>query len=190
MFIVSRRILQKSLDALSEYTSREQLSDLVKRLNRRDGSAFPACWEVLVLLALYRVGHLIHEKPLRDGRRPDIAFTYADNSGEGFIADVTTVSDANRHRENPVDAFTLELGRVARETGVDANRLSFRVGRDFSGQKNSRKISLLLPSEDLIADFIRQRFMIFLKDIADAPLTEHAVAIEEPGISVKLVDRI
>ena len=125
--------------------SQATLHDWVQRLNTISDDYVATEWEVGLLNGFATVGAVQHE-PALGKKRIDLVFT-SSNGKLSFGADIATISDQQLHRENPVEAFSEELGRRARRANVRTRGFSFHVGEKrhptYLGSGNQR--SLLLP---------------------------------------------
>jgi hypothetical protein len=175
-----RRTLQAILDELSEIISVAELKDIVGRLNSpRD--RLPMIWEVAVLCGLSRVGKIAYQAPLPSGRKPDVTFSIP-GTKVGFVADITTVSDAGYHKDNPVEAFSDDLLRIVGKFGLDPNHFYFHV--EDQPVQEGQKIKLKLPKRGTNEAVLKKHVLPFLREIEVSGRTEHNLIINEPDVSV------
>lgn len=160
-FVFSRRALQQSINRLAALLQRDQLVSIVDRLNRAGNSRLPAMWELVMLDALSRGGVLRHEIQLPNGRRPDIELTVGLAEGEQvlIIGDVATVSDAGLDEQNPVNALSAELNRLATKAGLNPNHFGYDVRGDRVGPYGDGRMKLFLPAKG-------QLLMLMGKEVA------------------------
>ena len=114
--VFSRRSIQSLISQLQYVLPLPQLEGIVRPLNETD--RISAMWEVVFLAALSRIGAIRHEITLPSGRRPDFGLNcerYA------IVGDITSVSDAGRHDENPVDMLEYQIRRLAIRHNLNAN---------------------------------------------------------------------
>jgi hypothetical protein len=175
----SRRTIQTIVDELSEILSETELGEIVERLNSpRDRLAFT--WEVAVLYGLSRAGRISYHVPLPDGRKPDVAFTPTGCSQIGIVADITTVSDAGYHDDNPVEAFPDEFSRLVRKTGLNPNNFHFQIESRTTGNK----IKLLLPKRGTNAAMLKKHALPFFRKIKISGATKDQLVLKEPELSI------
>lgn len=117
MALFTRRFLQRILDENARFLKSDQLRTSVKRLNSVYDEYLGKEWELVLLNAASKHGHVEHEPGAKDERKPDLLFRSDDDSIQ-FIADVATISDRGFHEENPVDAFDEEFWRYLRKMGL------------------------------------------------------------------------
>jgi len=104
MALFTRRHLQRILDENARFLKSGQLRNSIKQLNSVCDEYLAKEWELALLNAASKHGHVEHEPGASDERKPDLRFRSNDD-GVAFIADVATISDHGFHQENPVDAF-------------------------------------------------------------------------------------
>ncbi|WFP76565.1 hypothetical protein [Mesorhizobium sp. WSM4906] len=114
MLIFSRRTIQKLIDTAGSRVARTHLERLATNVDRHKRSGIPDVWEIYLL-----VGHILahgaeHERPLRDGKKPDIHLPR-----HQVYTDVKTISDDNAHNVYPVNFFVdTFMDQVARRLPV------------------------------------------------------------------------
>lgn len=167
-FVFSRRALQRAIDRLVGVLSREQLTAIVERLNRAGDQRLPAMWEVVMLDALATEAPLTHEADLPNGRRPDfeLAVPASDGSPLRVIGDITTVSDAGLHEQNPVDLLTEELTRLARKHGLNPGHFGYDVGGGRRGPYQKARMKLSLPGRNELRSIFRAEVEPWIKRLA------------------------
>jgi hypothetical protein len=185
MTIFSRRAIQRSLDDLNGVLSPQDLKKLVNRLNLPGAGRLATAWEVCLLRSFSSIGHISYETKSADGRRPDIAFRYRDENQIGFIADITTVSDAGLHDANPFMEFSQSLHHLAKAFGLEPNWFYIDVRGERTGPYRFEKTKLLLPKRNAIPDFLERQIRPFLIEIQKENLLSRTVNInDEEGISL------
>ena len=185
MYVFSRRAIQARIDELEDALTLDQRRGLTHRLNKPGSQRFATTWETVLLSALNRIGIVTYEQPVSDGRAPDIAFCYR-GSDEHIYAEITSVSDAGLNEQNPVARFWLELEIAAVKHGVLPNGLGFQIGNSKHGTPGNSKIKLLLPARADTQRVFRQYIIPFLKEINALNRVQHAIQIDEPGISITI----
>jgi len=154
MAMWARRWIQRYLHENGEFVSQSTLHDWVQRLNTISDDYVATEWEVALLNGFATVGTVQHE-PVLGKKRIDLVFTSADGK-LSFGADIAAISDQQLHRENPVEAFSEELGRRARKTNIRTGGFSFHVREKRQpthlGSGNQR--SLLLPGASGFGNYI------------------------------------
>jgi len=182
MFIIQRREMQRMLTELVGTLAEDQCASLAARLNQAKPDRLAAMWELIWLYGLAGVGTLRHELPLADGARPDCWF---EHDGLRFIADITTVTDAGLHKDNPLDTLWDELMRLARKHGLSGNRFGLDVEGEYVGAYGDSKVLLALPKRSDLAAFVKAQFEPFVKE---AKRTEEKSVrhVREDGCRLKL----
>ncbi|MBA0384862.1 hypothetical protein [Stenotrophomonas maltophilia] len=170
-FVFSRRDLQGSINRLQGTLSREQLSELIKKLNASNEQRLPTMWELVVLDAFARVASVRHEVPLPSGRRPDLLVEFQSTAGGEFavIGDVLTVSDKGLDEKNPVDVLFEETPVIARKHGVDPVKLAYRVNGVRTGKRGQVKVQLALPNRGQMIALLHSEVVPWLKAINTRP---------------------
>jgi hypothetical protein len=175
----SRRTIQSLLDELSKILSETELGEIVGRLNSpRDRLAFT--WEVAVLYGLSRAGQISYHVPLPDGRKSDVAFALTGSSQICLVADITTLSDAGYHDENPVEAFSDEFARVVQKAGLNPSNFHFQIKSQTAGNK----IKLRLPKRGVNTAMLKKHVLPFLQKIKVGGQTRDELVLNEPELSI------
>jgi hypothetical protein len=175
----SRRTIQSLLNELCKILSETELGEIVGRLNSpRDRLAFT--WEVAVLYGLSRVRQISYHVPLPDGRKPDVAFAPTCSSQICIVADITTVSDAGYHDNNPVEAFSDEFSRVVQKAGLNPRNFHFQIESQTAGNK----IKLRLPKRGATAAMLKKHVLPFLRKIKVSGHTRDQLVLKEPELSI------
>jgi len=125
------------------------------------------------------------------GRKPDISFLYPDRHGralpdrgpDGFIADITTVSDAGLDNANPVNLLSEELPRLARAAGLNPAHIGCSVGHQRLGPYGDQRTVLLLPKPPVLTELLKTTVLPFFRDIARASPSRRQLEITEQGAS-------
>lgn len=164
--VFSRRALQQCLFDLEAVLSASAHADLIERLERRGKGRLPAMWEVVWLHALSSVATIVHEGPLRDGRRPDFAFSLHNAGGIQVLGDITSVSDKGLHESNPVSSFWDGVVAIARKHGINPDRLQYRIGDRKVGVYPDIRTVLMLPARKDMQAFLKEQVTPFIRRIA------------------------
>jgi hypothetical protein len=166
MAIFSRRVLQGMLDANVRFLTESATARHVAGLNAGTPQSLDTEWEVVVLFALARLGTVVHEKPVKTGRKPDVYFRCSRGK---FVGDIATVSDAGVTQRNPWPSFEREFLRCAREVGLSGAGFDVLVGARVEGSGRSRRVVLALPSAAQMRKSVEREFAAFLGEIGAAP---------------------
>lgn len=185
MAMWARRRIQRYLEENSAFVSQSTLHDWVQRLNTISDHYVAIEWEVALLNGFATVGTVQHEPALGE-KRIDLVFT-SSNRKLSFAADIATISDQQLHRENPVEAFSEELGRRARKTNIRTGGFSFHVGEKRQpthlGSGNQR--SLLLPAMSGFGPYIfNSGWEDFIRLVKSKPDKSHEYTAREKNPAV------
>jgi hypothetical protein len=164
--VFSRRAIATLIADLKGILRREQLEGLIARLNNPRTNRIAAMWEVVFLSVLSKIAILRNEIPLASGRRPDFEL---DIAGTTVVGDITSISDSERHRSNPVEALDAELRRLATRYGLNPNYLDLRVEGARIGLYGDAKVKLSLPNSSCLQEIITQNVKPFLQKAAKTP---------------------
>jgi hypothetical protein len=116
-----------------------------------------------------------------------MAFRYHDDNQIGFIADITTVSDAGLHDANPFMEFSQSLICLAKTLGLEPNWFYIDVRGERTGPYRFEKTKLLLPKRNSIPDFLEQQIRPFLTEIQKQKLLPRSIKIDdEEGVSLTI----
>src|SRR5580704_9810007 len=99
MALFTRRRLQRILNENAGFLKQDQLSTSVKHLNSISDEYLAKEWELALLNAASKHGHVEHEPGASNERKPDLRFR-SNDGGVAFIADVATISDRGFHKGN------------------------------------------------------------------------------------------
>jgi len=168
MALFARRSLQHLLDELEGALSIEARLKLAHELNRKDASALGFEWELALLYALSRVGKVEYEASANGTSKPDIAFASKAEPSIRFVGDVTTISDAGLHEQNPVERLSLGLLRLKSKYGL-AGSLDLRVpgitdGPHYRNQKTRLKLPKAIALDRFLEDRLRPEFQRIAKE--------------------------
>src|SRR4051812_23420921 len=105
MAIFTRRDIQAAIRRVTGSLSRQQLQNLIDRLNGAPGTSLAAEWEIIVLSGFCECGRLAHEYDHGGKTRPDVFFQFAQSGTLEFVADIRAISDKDPHEKNPYDEF-------------------------------------------------------------------------------------
>jgi len=170
MAIFSRRDVQGMINRLSGSLSTKQLENLVGKLNRGDPNEILANeWEVCILSAFRAIGRIQYEPNFGGTRTPDLFFQMGESGNLEFLADITTVSDTNAHKENAYREFCEEIRRFLNDMGHNGAGINIDVAHQMIGKYRDSKVKLLLPSKGQIHQFVETELGPFLSQIAKEP---------------------
>jgi hypothetical protein len=185
-----RRRIQRYLEENSHFVSQSTLHDWVQRLNTISDDYVATEWEVALLNGFARVGTVQHE-PALGKKRIDLVFT--SSSGKlAFGADIATISDQQLHRENPVEAFSEELGRRTRKANIRTGGFSFHIQekRQPTNLGSGNQRSLLLPATSGFGTHIfNASWQDFIRLVKSQPNTgrEYTARSKSPVVLVSIV---
>lgn len=182
MAIFSRRDLQAAVNSLSDKLSREQLSDLVQRLNGKPAGSLAAEWEVVLQAAFANCGRVQHGMNFGGPTRPDLFFQLGASGLLEFVADIRTVSDVNTHAENPNEEFTSAIRRFLVKRGHTSAGINVQVGHREEGKYGDRKVKLQLPERKDIDGFVKRELGGLLTKIAREPDKDMKFHYDRDGI--------
>jgi hypothetical protein len=186
MALFSRRFLQSALHQSKNYLSNDQRQSFCDDLNTFREHYLAKEWELTILHVVSKLGKLQHEPLLLGTRRPDMLFA-AD--GFTFLADVTTVSDKDIHKENPFEALQQEFWRRSRKLGVTHGGFDIKVNAHPDGLPNGprAKPRLKLPR---IADFHKrifdENFVQFMNQVRANPNEPRRLSVEDDQTSLQI----
>lgn len=132
MSIFTRRTIQNKLNSLVSIVGKRKLRQFVRGLNiegnvlnnKKYLESLAITWEVVILSAFSELGDTKYEKKISNGKKPDIFYC---DKGVTLIADVFTVSDDQQNKKNPVEAFSIIVMDIWRDSGLHKGGLSWRV---------------------------------------------------------------
>jgi len=182
MAMFARRSIQRLLDDLKGSISLEARKKLAFEMDRQRPSALGYEWELALVYALSRVGKVDYEAESPGGtRRPDISFVSADGSLR-CVADVTTISDAGLHEQNPVRRFSQALYKLKSKCGLKGS-LNHRIEAVVVGPNyRDRKTTLKLPKVSEMDRFLEQHAGPHFRAIAQQKLKVASFKIEASGV--------
>jgi hypothetical protein len=187
MAIFSRRIVQRCIDEIKQLNLLPE-AELNKFIQSGINSSDPATsiafeWEVVILAALSKNCEIEYEKNFIDGgSNPDI-FGKLPN-GTCFVADITTVSDRNAHKENPVDYFFHQVHQFLHQRGLSSKGIDIRINGTSIGEYGNRKVKLNLPPKGEIPKFIKNNLLSFATAISSNESEPHQILIADGTITV------
>ena len=184
MSIFPRRVIQKILNENRNFLPPEQVDNHVKKLNSHNDNSLATIWEVLILNALSKVGHVAHEKEYEGSKKPDIYFE--SKRIEPFVADITSISDDSYEKENPISYFRECLEKFFRNADLTLKGVSINVGDIMVGDYDDRKLKLALPEKKNIPQFIKKECFAFRETIEKNPNKESNTTINNDKIEISL----
>ena len=154
MPIFSRRIVQRLLDENRAFLAESIVSDHVRRLNAQDESSIAAEWEIALLNAFSKIGKIDYQTEITGSARPDVSFR--SEMTMPFVAEITTVSDENYNKENPVDYFYAHLADFFRRRGLSMKGITVEVDSEELGQYGDKRVRLKLPPKKDVPSFVKK----------------------------------
>lgn len=158
----------------------------VDALNRGGEQALPLEWEIAVIHAFSRMGIVRYEPTDFGAKRPDVHFTLSPASRVKFLADVTTVSNAGRTAENPIDELRDLLLTTIRASGLSGNRFFLRVGGSEEGKPGKRVVRLGLPRRGSAAAVLGERIEGLVALCRERPWECHRLHVSDDRIDVEI----
>lgn len=184
MALFSRRDLQRMIDENARFLRPEQVEEHVRRLNAFRPDYLSTEWEIALLNAFSKVGDVQHEPELGGSAYLDLVFK---GDGLEFAAEIATVSDQQRHKQNPVDPLREELARRVRKRKISSGGFDVKVGPrpDCLSKGRGTRHGLLLPSVSEFADRIfNRKFDSFLSSILANPMVRAEYRVEDSTTNV------
>jgi hypothetical protein len=177
----SRRTLQSILDQLGESLSEADHVEIVGRMNN-PRERLGATWEVAILYGLSRIGEIACHVPLPSGRKPDVVLRASGSSEIYFVADITAISDADHHKNNPINGLVSDFSRQIEKAGLKPSHFHF----DVDSQIVSNKIRLRLPKRAANVAMFKKHVMPFLRQIKVSGRPDGEVKIDQPDLSITI----
>lgn len=169
MAIFSKRALQEMLNQNGKLLTEIQLKDHIARLNKGGKNSLPIEWEIVILNALSKLGHVRYEQSF-GGEFPDLFFSSGNMSNISFLADITTVSDEWYEESNPVRAFMKETFRILRKNNIKLDGFHY----EFGSIKGKRSAKLKIPPKSRFNVFFKgSDFTAFIAKIKENPSIQH-----------------
>jgi hypothetical protein len=187
MAIFSRRIVQRCIDEIRALNllQKENLDKLIQNeLNSSDpGTSIAFEWEVIILAALSKVSEIEYEKKfIEGGSSPDIFCKLS--SGVCFVADITTISDRNAHKENPVNYFFQEVHKFLNKKGVSSQGINIQINGSSVGKYGDEKMEIDLPPKGEIPKFIKDNLAPFAKTVYNNKFESYQISIKDGAITI------
>jgi hypothetical protein len=173
VYIHTRRKIQRCLADLSGHIGKKSLEELINRLNQNDKTSLASEWEIAILFALSKLGHVSYEPDTGGNQHFDLRYTSHDTQLD-FLADVTAVSDDGLLNDNPTSHFFNELSRFLGLGKQIKGRLNINLNEAKEGRLKNGKIDLGLPPKGQIPHWIKQNLAAFRSDIYSNPTKPHS----------------
>jgi hypothetical protein len=165
MAIFSRRTIDKMISENAAFLTKKQLDTHVSKLDREDDfQSLATEWEMSVLNAFSKLGHLVHEPSLEGPSQIDLLFTHDD--GSTFLADITAVSDEGFEEDNPVKAFEIELRKRLKKANLLYKGWVLDIGEIPTGYGERRKPALP-PRGEFYKEIFNSTFKEFLRGVKE-----------------------
>jgi len=176
------------LDRNAPFLAREQIKRHVDTLNDEGPSALAVEWEVATLYALSCLGRVQHEPELGHSR---VDVLFHSKAGDcSFVADVTTVSDRGKEKDNPRMPFAQELFRQVAKHRLKWEFFSYRIEGELEnkqGTRRYRRMQLKLPKRSQFAEKIfNDQFRSFMKGIHQFPVRPHKLLVRRGDVHVEI----
>ncbi|MGZ8217952.1 hypothetical protein [Methylomagnum sp.] len=166
------------LDELALILPPLRTQELESRLRSRNDQTVPTEWEIAIGFALSKVGKIIDPGIELPGN-PDYFFE-APDSNKKIVIEVTTLSDKNIDKENPVDEFIERLRKIMIKEGIVPGLGSY--GWSIGDIEIDDRIILGVPDHTKLDSFFREpSFKNFLKSIKESPSVEHLYEFKARG---------
>lgn len=186
MAIFSRRVIQGLIERNCAFLTGRQTRCHVDALNRGGAQAIATEWEMAVLAALSTKGRVTHEPDHLGRTRPDILFEPSNTSMVGFVADITTVSDAGRDEANPLGMLRDELWRLVARKGFSPNRFSLAV-KEARPERGPRKVmKLALPPKGQLSKIFGKPFREFLAQCVEDSSEVHQYRVRDGESDIEI----
>lgn len=181
----SRRAIQRMLNENAAFTTKNQFTQVLGRLNGRRLQSLEAEWEVAVLNAFSKLGDVLHEPPLDGPSKIDLLFTCKDS--QTFLADIACVSDEGYERKREaVRKLYSEFEKRLEAAGMMQHRWTVTLGpRKPVGPGSTPRLSIPLKS-DFDSKVFNADFHSFLESVGKEPGIRKAylVTIEDTVIAL------
>lgn len=148
MALFSRRILQRMINENSTFLTPKQLNRHVRALER---GCLATEWEIALLNALSKSGHVQHEPETPGSSKPDILFSLVNEPKQKFIADITTVSDSGKKKQFPFETVRERFTSLIKKEGI-SGRFWIEVGPRENARSGRKEPNL--PGQAYLEDFI------------------------------------
>ena len=169
MAIFTRRDIQKAIDKLNSFFDPKQSDNLIRNLNGKPEKSLPTEWEAVIISSLSQCGNVTYEKNHGGKTNPDLLFSTKDFGSLEFLADITCVSDKDKHKNNPYDYFCTVIRSCLHDFGAKPIGLYIDVFHKEEWHAENRKLILTLPSQKDIPFFVQTYLCEFLSGIAKNP---------------------
>ncbi len=158
MFPFSRRAIEARLHALEGIVNSEISNHIAKRLNTPGRHRLGAMWEAIFYFAFSQVGTLQAEQPTVNGTKPDITFTFRDESKIGLVADITAVSDEGLDEANPIQELLAEITGEAKKMGLPPGGITLLTKSREEPRRSGTKRFLQIPSRKKFPELLPKLF--------------------------------
>lgn len=187
-FVFSRRAMQVRINDLARTLHPSQLTAIINRLNAMDATRLHAMWELLILHALSKAGHLQHEQALPNGRCPDFHWTVTQQDGVELLVtgDITTISDEGLDAQNPLEYIRGEISRLASKFKLRAGDFWIDARGEITGPRHRSRMRLMLPMKSEISAFSKTEFEPWFYKIKKDPTKQSQFERTEKNINLKI----
>jgi len=164
MAIFNRRTIQVLLDCNIKTMNQDQLLRHVKCLNSLKDESLGSEWELALLKGLQRIGKVEYEKDFGVKNRIDVFFKSF--KGEELLADIVTINDKGYEAVSPYESFQEEVIRIIRKHKLIPNRFSIKAEAESDKLIKVKKVRLLVPPKNNWPLKLKEKFSVYLKDVA------------------------
>ena len=188
MALFSRRTIQSMVDEISDIITRNQLKNLVNRLNLPSSQAVDAEYELAVLLSLSKLGSISHEPDLGGSSRADVLFRVTDGESDEFVADITCISQQGLSDRQPLHFLETEFGRLIESHGIKFRGFHFQIAHSEDGSfyDDDRKVTLKIPGNNEITRIFMAEIPAIAQTILQARNEKHKFPICKAGLEVEI----
>lgn len=164
----------------------KKIGKLVDRLNLPNTQSLDAEWEAAVLYALSYLGKITHEPQLRGTSKIDLLFQSTSNDEHEFLADITTISDEGRRRQNPIDFLASEFSRLLDAVGLSAEGYHIQIGHENVGSATDFTVRLKLPYNKDITQILESEVPKFVANIVNDRNNPKVAYITSKRMDIKI----
>lgn len=160
--LFERRWLQSAVTSLAGVVPHEQLQRLCAGLNSAGIEALHAMWEVAVTYGADHCAIVIYEPNLGGSSRPDLLIRSRELE---VVADITSISNIEAEKRDPLDPFMEEFYRRARKRGIALQGFHFDIGSRWTQIGKRIETALAIPHPGEYRSFFTSRFDEFLETV-------------------------
>jgi hypothetical protein len=181
MALFTRRVLQRLIFENAAFMTEPQCQRHADAINKGGRASLATEWEVATLNALSKRMRIEHEVS-SGARMPDVVAFLREADREAFVADITTVTEAGRDEQNPVDDFQAEVVRRVRRHRLRPDCFGIQVRGAMEGGVGKEVMRLHLPARGDIRTFVEVHVEPFLKTCASATDSRRELLLQREGV--------